>query len=239
MIRILAAAAFSAALASSANAQLTPESVMPSFNFQFVEPTLQAANVPYKRLNISENFSVLEITANGVTFIAAPMACQNAMCKGLLLEKVVNSPLSADQMMTLNSSNQIVKVSRPKTASKTFMNRYLIGDYGYVRGSLIVDLTVFANIVKKLETEIASGAASSVSYDLSAASPPSAPVAPGVKILGDDFADQLNARQKSVLISDQALEPASPAADPRLHEQLIGAPLLSDELGAGVFNHVD
>lgn len=240
MIRLIATAAFSAALASSANAEITiPDGMMPSFNFQFVEPTLQAAGVPYRRMQINENFSVLEMSINGVTFLAAPLACQNAMCAGFMLEKSFDGTLNADQMAAMNSRNKIVTVSRPKDSPKTMANRYLIGDYGYIRGSFIVNLLVFANIVKKLEIEIASGAASSVSYDPSAAASPSAPVAPGVKILGDDFADKLNARQKSVMVSNQSPEPTSSAAEPWLHEQFIGAPLLSDELGAGVVNHVD
>lgn len=240
MVRILAAAAFSAAFASSANAQLTAESVMPSFNFQFVEPTLQAANIPYQRLKIRENFSVLEITINDVKFIAAPTACQNAMCAGFQLEKTIDRTFSADQMMTLNSASQVIKVSRPKTSSKTFITRYLIGDYGYVRGSFLVNLVVFANAVKKIEGELAAGAGSSVSFDPTSAPLPEAPVAPGVKILGDDFADTLNARQKSVLVAGDAAELQAPTpSDPWSHELAVGAPLLSDAFIAGTANNFD
>jgi hypothetical protein len=211
MIRMLATSAFTVALASTASAQMTMESVMPSFNFQFVEPTLQAANIPYQRLKISENFSVLEITINDVKFIAAPTACQNAMCAGFQLEKSIDRTLSADQMMTLNSGSQVIKVSRPKTSSKTFITRYLIGDYGYVRGSFLVNLAVFASLVKKVEGELFVGAGSSVSLDPSAAPLLDRPVAPGIKIVGDDFADTLNARQKSVLVAGEAAKPLAPA----------------------------
>lgn len=241
MFRIVAAAAFAASLASSANAQLTAESVMPSFNFQFVEPTLQAAGIPYKRVNINQNFSVLEITApNGATFLAAPMACLNGMCAGFLLEKAIDRALSADQMMALNSSNNTVKVSRPTNSSKTFISRYLIGDYGYVRGSFLVNLNVFAGSVKKIEGEVAAGAVSGVSYDAAPPLLPSAPVAPGVKIVGDDFADRLNGRQKSVLISGEAASLlATPPADPSSEEHSVGAPLLSDSFVAGTVNRFD
>ena len=241
MIRIVAAAAFAASLASSANAQLTAESVMPSFNFQFVEPTLQAAGAPYTRVNINENFSVLDITANnGVTFRAAPMACQNGKCAGLLLEKSLNYRLSDVKTMALNSKHRAVKVSRSQDLTKIVIQRYLIGDYGYVRGSFVVNLVVFANDVKSIEDEVAAGAASGVSYDPSQAQPPTAPVAPGVKILGDDFADGLNARQKSVLISGEAADLlVATQADPWSHEHSVDAHLLSDAIVAGTVNNFD
>jgi hypothetical protein len=240
MIRMLATSAFTVALASTANAQMTMESVMPSFNFQFVEPTLQAANIPYQRMNIGAGFSVLEITINDVKFVAAPTACQNAMCAGFQMEKSIDGTFSADQMMTLNSRSQVIKAVQPRGSSKTFITRYLIGDYGYVRGSFLVNLAVFANAVKKIEGELAAGAGSSVSFDPSAAPLPDAPVAPGVKILGDDFADTLNARQKSVLVAGDAAELQAPTpTDPRSHELAPGAPHLSDEFVAGTVNNFD
>lgn len=240
MIRLLAATATVVALATDADAQITiPAGVMPSFNFQFVEPTLQAAGVPYRRVEINEGYSILEITIDGTTFRAAPTACKDAMCAGFLMEAFAAKAMPVDQMTNFNASNHIVKVSRPNGGSTTFVHRYLIGDYGYVRGSFIVNLMVFASLVKKFENELGAGAGTKVSFEAPEMSLPSAPVAPGTKILGDDFADKFNARQKSLLISGDAWDATALPAESSLHEQPASALLWSEGNEAHSFNHVD
>lgn len=240
MIRILAASACLAATATGANAQLTTDSVMPSFNFQFVEPTLQAAGVTYQRVDLSETVSALDMTINGVTFRAAPAACQNAMCAGFLMQKTFEKVLTPDQLNTLNVRGRIVKIARPKGLSESIAIRYLIGDHGYTRGSFLVNLVVFANAIKQLESDIASGLGAQVNTETAGETLASVPVAPGVKILGDDFADGLNARQKSVLISGEAAGiAATTLAEPGAHEQLVIELFMSGEHNAAIFNNVD
>ena len=200
MIRkfISALAIAGAAFTGAANAQIAnPTGIVSSYNVDVVESLLAELGVPSQRQQTSDGSTYLLATINGVKHVLQPRVCEQGACKGLRLLTVFE-----DSQVDLQVANRFNTLSQPSRMiienTDMIFHRYLIGDYGYTRGTFVINLAAFTQ-AQSAYLSMVNPTANTISYQ-SMQDAPVAPqnVKPGAPLPTDNVADQLNASQKIV-----------------------------------------
>ncbi|MHA7872850.1 MAG: YbjN domain-containing protein [Hyphococcus sp.] len=204
MLRILTAAVVSvtAVLAAGAiaKAQLSNATeVVENYDIENVESLLSDLGVEYTRRQARDGSDYLIFANGGVNYILHPKACGGAGCMGLRMLCIFT-----DLGATLDAANNFNAMHNPTRliveGSDAIFHRYLIGDYGYTRGTFTVNLSVFVSAPESYSRINSAGddaSAGMISFE-TLINAPAAPqnVKPGKPMPGDNLADDLNASQK-------------------------------------------
>ena len=164
---VVATAAMLAVIMVPAKAQRlvdNPGGVLPGVSFDQGEPVLRDAGMSTQR-RVIDGTPVLVVQANGRILNLQNRACSlQGECGGLWMFAFLDdsAPLS-----TMSRFNQVSKPARANLLDgKVVLDRYLIADYGITRGSLVVNVGVFAASVDQwFAFNEASGPQQRVSFD--------------------------------------------------------------------------
>lgn len=198
----LAGLGLPAANAQSQDPVINPGAIVRGYDFNHIEPILKELGLATETVTFAQpgigEATVLVGRASGTVLIFMPWACNSAnanKCAGLIMRAYYSTQTSPALRNSFMERSQMGAVAQ--TGDVTYLQRYLIGDYGYTRGAFAIDVAVFARVANELYTTInGNGAAgNTISFDASA-TPQAADAPPGKAMPGDDFADRLNARQK-------------------------------------------
>jgi hypothetical protein len=166
-LRLLACAALG--LAGGAQAQVpwnprAPENnqLRPAFNYATVEEVLNAIRVRHQRSGTSPARPLIVATfPNSRRAVLSLTNCNadGSACKGLGIQSSWILPPGTSPART---GAAIEQFNRRYSFSKAFvaangrptLQRYLTGDYGFLRGDLAVNLLVFANQADRFANEV-------------------------------------------------------------------------------------
>ncbi|MEL6365589.1 MAG: hypothetical protein AAFR11_12205 [Pseudomonadota bacterium] len=146
MRRIAVFFAALAALPGLAFAQSAPVSnptgLLPTLTLEAVAPLFAEAGFSVRR-----DGQYLVINVSGRTVVAEAAACRSANdCDGLFLYAIANSRSSAAVAAEFNRRQRIAR-SVYVDETSVALDRYLIGDFGVARGSVVVDVYVLASML--------------------------------------------------------------------------------------------
>jgi hypothetical protein len=159
---LLAANAASAAAQSPWNPR-APENaeVRPAFSASNVEEVLGAIGARYQRGGTAARPLIAVTFANGRRAVISFVSCNAdaSVCKGLGIQSSWVAPTGTP---AARIASAIELFNRRYSFSKTFVagngrltiQRYLTGDYGFIRGDLAVNLLVFANQADRFANEV-------------------------------------------------------------------------------------
>ena len=165
---LLGLIALSASLAGSAGAQTpfnprAPENsqVRPSFNNAAVEEVLNAIGARHQRSGSPARPLIAVSFANNRRAVISLLSCagDGSSCRALGIQSSWNVPAGAPPARVAASIEQF---NRRYSFAKAFVaangrltiQRYLTGDYGFIRGDLAVNLQVFANQADRFANEV-------------------------------------------------------------------------------------
>jgi len=156
-----------AAGAASAQAPWTPRApennqLLPAFSYAAVEGVLSAIGARYQRSGTSPARPLLVVTfANNRRAVISLLTCTSdgAACKALGIQSSWPAPAGAGADRIAQGIQQF---NRRYSFAKAFvgangrptLQRYLTGDYGFIRGDLAVNLLVFANQAERFADEV-------------------------------------------------------------------------------------
>lgn len=177
-----------------------PTQVVANYNMTALEAILTELNIPHSRQTRGDGVPYLRSQINGLNILLVPSACQAGSCKGL--EMVTFFFDHTATVENIQKYNQFHKPTRMfvDQNGRTFFTRYLIGDYGYTKGSFVVNLAVF-NRSPRIYFEnfpAQNSMSNTVSYDVEVL--PAAETVlyrPGQIAPTDDLAEDLNRSQIS------------------------------------------
>jgi hypothetical protein len=171
-MRILPALLFSVVFfcsASTIHAQVpwnprAPENsqLRPSFNYATVEEVLNAIGARYQRSGANPARPLIVAAfPNGRRAVLSFLSCtpDGAACKALGIQASWIVPAGAPPVRMAAAIEQF---NRRYSFAKAFvaangrptLQRYLTGDYGFLRGDLAVNLLVFANQAERFTNEV-------------------------------------------------------------------------------------
>ncbi|HEV2747553.1 MAG TPA: YbjN domain-containing protein [Allosphingosinicella sp.] len=168
IIDLLALAATSAAAAPAAPPPrfnpAAPENrqLLPTFSYATVEPVLAQIGARHRRAGTAPAKPVLHVQfANNRTAVLVFGSCNSAGtdCKALSLQShwrpIANSPRAATGE-AIERFNQRFSLAKAFVAADggPSLQRYLIADYGVVRGNLAVNLLAFAQQAESFATDV-------------------------------------------------------------------------------------
>jgi hypothetical protein len=166
---VLAALPLAAALSGPAAAQVpwnprAPENnqLRPAFNNANVEEVLAAIGARYQRSGTSPARPLIVVTfPNGRRAVVSLLSCtpDGSACKALGIQ---SSWITPPGVQAARVPAAIEQFNRHYSFAKAFigasgrptLQRYLTGDYGYLRGDLAVNLLVFANQADRFSNEV-------------------------------------------------------------------------------------
>ena len=208
-----------------------PTATFPNFDIAELEKLLTDAGADYRVESYEDDGDpyILVEEPSGFLLWLEPQLCQaddgKSDCGSLLMMTLYGEFVDPAVIRSFNEQIYWSKAYSNEEFGDTFLVRYLIGDFGYVRGSFLRDYQSFAYSAVDLRSrhqatqngdnsaETASETAEAESWD-----PAPANVAPGVTIPGDNAAAVLNARQS---INDAAkMENGFPSAKDRIEREL-------------------
>jgi hypothetical protein len=158
-----------ASLATAAKAQVpwnprAPENnqLRPAFSYATVEESLNAIRARHQRSGTSPGRPLIVATfPNNRRAVLSLINCNadGSACKGLGIQSSWVAPAGTPPAR-LNAA--IEQFNRRYSFSKAFvagngrptLQRYLTGDYGFLRGDLAVNLLVFANQAERFANEV-------------------------------------------------------------------------------------
>lgn len=160
LLTLLAAAALQPSPAGPFNAT-APENraVLPSFSYATVEPVLAQIGARFERAGTDER-PVLAVTfANGRRAAILFGSCEGNACRAISIQAIWNAPSGAGAAQlggAIAAFNQRYAFSRATVAAdgRPSLQRYLIADYGFIRGNLAVNLIVFAGQIDRFVAEV-------------------------------------------------------------------------------------
>ena len=164
------------------------------------------------RQTMDSGNQVMGAKFGGLTIVLAPRACDGenqTQCRGLVMEALFRDRVPLSVANNYNS-NEFSTKAVVIDDGRAFTQRYLIADYGMSRGTLAVNIAVFAMATDNFIKLIRQGAtANQISFRIGATTG-EAPrnVPPGKPMPGDNLADDLNARQK---IANERTQPETSA----------------------------
>lgn len=156
-------------LASPAGAQVpwnprAPENgqVRPTFNNATVEEVLTAIGARHQRSGTNPARPVIAVAfANNRRAVISLLSCSGdgLACRGLGIQSSWNAPAGTPPARVAAAIEQY---NRRYSFAKAFvagngrltLQRYLTGDYGFIRGDLAVNLQVFANQAERFANEV-------------------------------------------------------------------------------------
>jgi hypothetical protein len=158
---LLLAAAAQAAPAPPAFNPAAPENrqVLPAFSYATVEPVLTQLGARFERAGSEERPALSVTFANGRRAAILFGACEGPNCKALSLQAMWNAPSGTALAQLTNAIagfNQRYAFSRAFVGAdgRPSLQRYLIADYGFIRGNLAVNLVVFAGQIERFVAEV-------------------------------------------------------------------------------------
>jgi hypothetical protein len=135
--------------------------VLPTFNYATVESVLTQVGARFERRGTTDR------PALGVTFANNRRAAilfgscerQGAACKAISIQAVWNrpaGPAAARLPAAIQAFNQRYAFSRAFLAAdgRPTLQRYLTGDFGFIRGNLAVNLLVFSTQAERFADEV-------------------------------------------------------------------------------------
>lgn len=133
--------------------------VLPAFSYATVEPVLTQIGARFERAGNDERPALTVTFANGRRAALLFGACTGMECKALSIQAVWNAPSGtalAQLSAAISGFNQRYAFSRAFVAAdgRPSLQRYLIADYGFIRGNLAVNLTVFAGQIDRFVSEV-------------------------------------------------------------------------------------
>ncbi|MEM8935690.1 MAG: YbjN domain-containing protein [Pseudomonadota bacterium] len=121
-----------------------PTGLVSNYNISAVESLLTEIGVPFERRTREDSVQYLLANIDGLNLILRPQACDAIACDGLeMIAFFTDFSASAQAMNIFNREYKPVRVFLD-SQGRTFFSRYMIGDYGYTRGSFFVNLAVFS-----------------------------------------------------------------------------------------------
>ncbi|WP_306250957.1 YbjN domain-containing protein [Parvularcula sp. IMCC14364] len=140
-------------LVPAAGAQQQPDNlngVMPNLSFVTVEPFLNELGYVTEQGQLNDGRKVLRATRDDRELFFEARACQRdgSNCAGLDMFAIVRDSSTLD---AVNAFNGVVPYTKAFYANDEFvlLNRYLIADFGMIRGSFAVNLGVFENSINE------------------------------------------------------------------------------------------
>ena len=203
--RLFGAVAAAAIVSSGANAQTqqivsNPTGIVANYNLEQVESLLGEFGYAAERGVRNDGVNFIRTQINGLTLLLVPSVCGGGSCRGLQMVCFFTDHTATTENM--DNYNEQFKPSRMFTTENgwTFFTRYMIGDFGYTRGSFQVNLGVFASSPDAYFKNFASTSQNMISYEPeSVASAPANTYKPGEVSPTDEFAEDLNAKQMKAL----------------------------------------
>jgi len=92
----------------------------------------------------------IQVSFNGENAVLLPAACNDGRCVGLAMFTFLNSGLSAEQNDRFNNTLFFASAENwyNNAGSQSVLERYLISDYGYSKGSFEVEMVVFFSVLE-------------------------------------------------------------------------------------------
>lgn len=135
--------------------------LLPTFSYETVEPVLTAIGARFERRgNPARPALAVQFPNNRrAAIVFGSCEREGASCRALSLQSVWTVPQGASPerlVETLRRFNQRYAFSRAFVTrdGRLALQRYLVGDYGFVRGNLAVNLLVFANQAERFSAEV-------------------------------------------------------------------------------------
>lgn len=133
--------------------------VLPAFSYETVEPVLTQIGARFERQISGERPALLVTFANGRRAAILFGACQGSSCKAISVQAVWNRPadLPPERLGAgLHAFNQRYGFARAFVTSdgRPTLQRYLVADFGFVRGNLAVELLAFAGQIDRFVGEV-------------------------------------------------------------------------------------
>ncbi len=135
--------------------------IIPAFSYATVEPVLNAIGAKYQRAGTDPARPAIAVTfANGRKSTLMFSACDGAgLCKALSIQSFwtpIAKSTPAETAAAIEAFNQRFAFAKAFVAAdgRPALQRYLIADYGFIRGNLAVDLLVFARQAEEFATDV-------------------------------------------------------------------------------------
>ena len=171
LVRGFLAAAALAGAAAPALAQVAPprwnprapenNQLLSTFGYATVEPVLEAIGARHQRSGEPARPRLLVTFPNNrkATLVFGACNADGSACKSLSIQsywtRITSAPPDA-AAKAIAGFNQRYSFGKAFVAAdgRPALQRYLTGDYGFVRGNLAVNLLVFANQAERFSTEV-------------------------------------------------------------------------------------
>lgn len=135
--------------------------VLPTFNYATVEGVLKEIGARYERSGGGSSPGFRVTFANGRKAVVSLGSCNStgSACKALSMQaswtQIANAPpeKTAAEIQRFNQRYSFGKAYLT-TDGRPGMQRYLIADYGFLRGNLAVNFLVFANQVDRFAKDV-------------------------------------------------------------------------------------
>jgi hypothetical protein len=166
-LSLLACAALSLAGGASAQVPWNPRApensqLRPTFNHGTVEEVLTAIGARHRRSSASPARPLIAVAfANNRRAVISLLSCNGdgSACRALGIQSSWNVPAGVPPARVAAAIEQF---NRRYSFAKAFvaangritLQRYLTGDYGFIRGDLAVNLQVFANQADRFANEV-------------------------------------------------------------------------------------
>lgn len=133
--------------------------VLPAFSYATVEPVLAQIGARFERAGSDERPALTVTFANGRRAAILFGSCTGTACRAISIQAVWNAPsgtAAAQLAVSIAGFNQRYAFSRAVVAAdgRPSLQRYLIADYGFIRGNLAVNLIVFAGQIDRFVAEV-------------------------------------------------------------------------------------
>ena len=171
LVLIAAAGAAMLTVAAPALSQIAPPrwnprapengQLLPSFNYAAVETVLNAIGARHQRAGEGSRPRLLVTFPNNrkATLVFGACNADGTACKSLSIQsywtRIAKAPPER-VAKAVEGFNQRYSFGKAFVAAdgRPALQRYLTGDYGFIRGDLAVNLLVFANQAERLATEV-------------------------------------------------------------------------------------
>lgn len=135
---------------------------LPTFNYSTVETVLDSIRAQHRRAGTSAARPLIVVTfPNGRRAVISLLSCtaDGSACKALGIQSSWNAPAGtapARLQDAVNRFNQRYSFSKAYVSAqgRPALQRYLTGDYGFMRGDLAVNLLVFADQAQRFANEV-------------------------------------------------------------------------------------
>lgn len=123
-----------------------PNQIVPNVALSQVTPLLDEAGYEYQ-LNQTEEETVLYVTVNGTNMMLMPRVCQSETdCDGLWMLALIDGAIDQNIINEFNNNSPATRAA--VRGNQVWLDRYLIADYGITRGSLVINIEVFASTIQ-------------------------------------------------------------------------------------------